>query len=145
MFHTRTPVLQLSTAYINLYGPFFKNTQNVCAGHVCVCILGTRPWNHFYLSLLNLRECRMAGRLWRRFHKCSVSSAQAATRAPCGEGILAVVIISASHFTGEKIGLNQVWFVSDLMFWCPSFIRFWSFFRVTHFRSSPKRNLIIGN
>lgn len=35
-----------------------------------------------YLSLLNLSECRMAGRLWRRFHKCNVSSAQAETSAP---------------------------------------------------------------
>lgn len=45
--------------------------------HNCVlCISST------HRSLLNLRECRIAGRRCRKFQRCSVSSAQAVTSAP---------------------------------------------------------------
>lgn len=83
----------------------FWNAQHVCVWDMRVCVLS--EWNNAYLSLLNLRECRMAGRLWRRFHKCSVSSAQAATKAPCGRKKInnetdELCLLFAMHFSTEE-------------------------------------------
>lgn len=111
---------------------------------VFLCVLC--KWNNIYLSLLNLRECRMAGRLWRRFHKCSVSSAQAATKAPCSRKNIDMIINSAIHsvlpyiLLWSKITLMKFNFFTMSDFWCSSFSQFWSIFAA--FCLSPKRNVI---
>lgn len=45
--------------------------------------LESLPCVHSYLSLLNLREWRMAGLFCLRFHRWTLSSARALTSAPC--------------------------------------------------------------
>lgn len=67
---------------------YCSSILNVCAWDelvftgVLTCAYTLSNEIYAYLSLLNFSECRTAGRLWRRFHKCSVSSAQAETNAP---------------------------------------------------------------
>lgn len=139
---------KFSTAYIKLYWPnvsmFF--IFRIHRMWTCSCVLC--KWNNIYLSLLNLRECRMAGRLWRRFHKCSVSSAQAATKAPCSRKNIDMIINSAIHsvlpyiLLWRKITLIKFNFFTMSDFWCSSFSQFWSIF--ADFIPKEERHLL-GN
>lgn len=62
-----------------------------------------------YLSLLNLRECRIAGCFCLRFHRWMLSSVKALTSAPCGKGQrqgYKPSVAYASKQYRESLGMN---------------------------------------